>query len=227
MILSGHQPCYLPGIQLFSKIALSNVYMHCGHLQYRAKSFHSHNFIRTGELIVPVHKTFGDQINQVTIANGRWRRKHLTAIRMAYRGFRFFDDYFPGLRDIILGDWTTLDTLNRKLIDAMLGWFGIETKITDGAKWHFDGDAVDKIIRMCKATGATEYLSNEGAKAYIHYPEEDRLKEAGITSRWQRFTQPVYGQDLSINGGRLSAIDLLFRFGPDARLIIEHSGSIA
>ena len=227
MILSGHQPCYLPGIQLFNKIALSDTYMHCGHLQYQAKSWHSHNFIRTGELIVPVHRTFGDQINQVTIADGRWRRKHVKAIEVAYTGFRFFDHYFKPLEAIILGDCNMLDTLNRKLIDAIIGWLGIRTRIVDSAHWHFEGDAVGKIIEMCRAVGANEYLSNEGAEAYIHYPQEEQMKEAGIAHRWQKFNQPVYGQDMKVNDGRLSVIDLLFRFGPEARPIIENCGGIA
>lgn len=226
MILSGHQPSYLPGLSLFNKIALSDIFMHCGHLQYQAKSWHSHNFIRTCELTVPVHKTFGDQINQVTIADERWRRKHVKSIETAYKGFRFFDDYFPGLKEIIEHDCTLLDTLNRKLIDKILGWLGIQTKIVDSTQWHFDGDAVDKIIAMCKAVGADEYLSNDGASAYIGYAEERRMKEAGITHRWQRFNHPVYGQDMKMNDGRLSVIDLLFRFGPKARPIIEHSGQI-
>ncbi len=227
MILSGHQPCYLPGIQLFNKIALSDVFMHCGHLQYQAKSWHSHNFIWTGELIVPVHRTFGDQINQVTIADGRWRRKHLKAIQLAYEGFQFFQTYFSLLKEIIEWDWNFLDALNRRLIDAALEWLGIKTKIVDSASWHFEGDAVQKIIAMCRAVGATEYLSNEGAQAYIHYPQEDAMKEAGITHRWQKFAHPVYGQEMKINEGRLSIIDLLFRFGPEAKSIIENSGSIA
>jgi hypothetical protein len=227
MILAGHQPCYLPGIQLFNKIALSDVFMHCGHLQYQSKSWHSHNFIRTCELIVPVHKTFGDQINQVTIADGRWRRKHVKAIELAYQGFRFFDAYFPRLKDILMGDWTILDTLNRKLIDAIVEWLGFKTKIVDGAQWHFEGDAVGKIIEMCHAVGADEYISNEGAQAYIHYPQEELMLDAGIKHRWQKFNHPVYGQDTQVNDGRLSVIDLLFRLGPGARPIIENSGSIA
>jgi len=201
--------------------------MHCGHLQYQSKSWHSHNFIRTCELIVPVHKTFGDQINQVTIADGRWRRKHVKAIEKAYEGFRFFDDFFPELKKILEFEWRFLSSLNCSLISMIADYLNIKTQMVGGAQWHFEGDAIEKIIAMCKAVGATEYLSNEGALAYIHYPQEEQMKEAGITHRWQKFNQPVYGQDMRVNDGRLSVIDLLFRLGPGARPIIEHSGSIA
>jgi hypothetical protein len=230
MILSGHAPTYLPGIQLFSKIALSDVFMHCGHLQYQSKSWHSHNFIRTTELIVPVHKTLGDQINKVKIADGRWRRKHIRSMEMAYedkRKFPFFGIYFPRIRAALERDWEFLGDLNRYLTEMLLDMLGIRTRVVDSGRWLICGDAIEKIIAMCKAVGATHYLSNRGAEKYISYPQEEQMKEAGITHLWQDFTDPVYGQDSTMNGGRLSAVDPLFKFGgATARPLIEHSGRI-
>lgn len=226
MILSGHQPCYLPGIQLFNKIALSDAFMFVGHCQYQAKSWHSHNFIRTCELIVPVHSTLGESINETKIADGVWRRKHVKSIELAYQGFRFFDDYFPRIKEIIECSWHFLGTLSTALIRQILEWLGIRTIIFDSEYYKIAGHKEDMLISMCKAVGADEYLSNEGARAYIDYPAEQKMKEAGITHRWQKFTHPNYGQGSEPNGGRLSVIDLLFRFGPEARAIIEHSGTI-
>ena len=80
---------------------------------------------------------------------------------------------------------------------------------------------------MCKAAGADEYLSNEGSRDYIGHSQEAKMKEAGITHRWQKFQHPVYGQESTMNGGRLSVIDLLFRHGPGAGAIIEVCGSVA
>ena len=46
MIFSGHQPVYLPGIIVFTKIALSDAFMYVRHCQYVSGSWHSRNFIR-------------------------------------------------------------------------------------------------------------------------------------------------------------------------------------
>jgi len=234
MILSGHQPCYLPGIQLISKIMLSDAYMHVGHCQYQKRSWHSHNFIRTGELIVPVRSTLGQAIDDVEIDYSKnWQRKHVRAIEMAYRGFKYFDNYFPVLEQITHFDhWGTLGELNKALLAYIVAEIGIKTRILDSANYQIDGAKTDMLISMCKAVGADEYLSNEGSRwrqgndGYITPAEEDRMAAAGIKHRWQKFTHPIYGQDAKVNFGRLSVIDLLFRHGPASAEIIRRAGHV-
>jgi len=83
MILSGHQPVYLPGIILFNKIALSDAFMFVGHCQYTQKSWQTRNRIRLGEgehwLSVPVMKfrALGQSINDTEILDEHWKKKHL------------------------------------------------------------------------------------------------------------------------------------------------------
>ena len=45
MILSGHQPVFLPGIILFNKMALSDQFMYVGHVQFSPKSWQQRNRI--------------------------------------------------------------------------------------------------------------------------------------------------------------------------------------
>jgi hypothetical protein len=234
MILSGHQPCYLPGIQLINKIMLSDAFMHVGHCQYQKQSWHSHNFIRTGELIVPVHATLGQSIDDVEIDYSKnWQRKHIRNIEAAYRGFQYFDDYFPTLEQIINFDcWRTLGELNKALLDYILEEIGIKTPILDSSDYQIEGAKTDMLISMCKAVGADEYLSNEGSRwregddGYITPTEEDRMAAAGIKHRWQKFTHPIYGQNAEVNFGRLSVIDLMFRWGPESAEIIRRAGHV-
>ena len=76
MILSGHQPVYLPGIILFSKMALSDQFMYVGHVQFSPKSWQQRNRIAlNGQehvLSVPVRKAdrFGvDRLQQNAVAD--------------------------------------------------------------------------------------------------------------------------------------------------------------
>lgn len=226
MILSGHQPCYLPGIQLFNKIALSDVFMFTGHCQYQRGEFHSHNFIRTCRLTVPVRTTFGDSIDNTRLTEGHWRRRHIKSIELAYSHFPFFDNYFPRLEQIINHAHSWLGTLNTALILQILDWLNIKTKILFSHDHKIQGNKEDMLISMCRAIGADEYLSNTGSLAYLGLEEEEKMKDAGITHRWQEFEHPFYGQETAMNEGRLSVIDLLFRRGPGARAIIERCGNI-
>ncbi len=228
MILSGHQPVYLPSIQLFNKIALSDAFMFVGHCAYTPKSWHSHNFIRNPsggdpiKLTVPVHHA-APNINGAEIDGDHWRRKHLKSIKMAYMSFPFFAEYYPVLEAAIT--WPpTLGCLNAPLIRQICQWLKIDTKLYYSQAFAIEGQKVDMLIDMCRKTQAKEYLSNEGARDYIGPVEKRKMLEAGIVHRWQAFKQPDYGQDHY--GQPLSIIDLLFARGPESGEIVRGAGHV-
>ena len=217
MILSGHQPCYLPSLQLFAKIAASDVFMHCGHLQFKKRSWHHRNYIlldgKRHLLSVPVHAAFGQQINQVWFEDNGWKKKHLETIALAYGKASFFENYYPTLKEIILAHPHSLELLNRELTWVIAGWLGIETKMYDSSNWHFTGDAVNKIVQMCKAVGAVCYLSNEGSQEYISPDEEIRMHAAGVWHQWLEFDDP--------DERPLSAVHHLFTLGPKVAELVR------
>ncbi len=223
MILSGHQPAYLPGVQLFNKIALSDAFMFVGHCQFSSKSWQQRNYISTGLLSVPVHKSHGQSINKTRPVDGVWRKKHVKSIELAYGKSDFFHEYFPQMKEIIELPWNDLANLNECLTELLMDYLGIEKPVYYSDLEGVGGRKTDMLISMCKAVGANEYLSNEGA---IDYLEETRMLDAGILHRWQKFTPPDYGQDKTINGGQLSVIDLLFARGPEAGKIVRESGYV-
>ncbi len=220
MILSGHQPCYLPGIILFNKIALSDAFMFVGHCQYTPKSWHSHNYIRTGKLSVPVHK--GLSINETQICGEHWKQKHIKSIFSAYNKYPFFGDYFPELQRTIVEHHFYIGHLNVILIRCILDWLDIRTLIFEAAQLKYR--KTNMLIEMCRAVGADEYLSNEGSRDYV---DEELLAANGIKHRWQKFKDPDYGQKRLVIDGKeqpLSVLDLLFSKGPEAGGIVRESG---
>ncbi len=222
MRLSGHQPVYLPGIILFNKIALSDAFMFVGHCQYTPKSWHSHNYIKTGKLSVPVHK--GPSINETYLCGDYWCSKHLKSIAAAYGRYPFFGDYFPGLQRYLTNGYDRLGFLNADLICWFKKRLGIDTPVhySDGVVGH----KTDMLISMCKAVGADEYLSNEGSRDYV---DEDLLAANDIKHRWQKFKDPDYGQKRLVIDGKeqpLSILDLLFSKGPEAGEIVKKAGYV-
>ena len=235
MILSGHQPCYLPGLQLFNKMMHSDAFMYVPHCQFQKGSWHHRNYIDSGLLTVPVHGKLGVPIDQVQIDFSKnWQKKHLRAIELAYGNDPFFDDYFPDIKYVITNadDNCSLAYLNLHLMHWPTTWLRCDKfdRLTYSTKNNREiqeiKDPVDMIIAMCKHVGADAYLSNEGARAYIGPEEEKRMVDAGITHKWQWFKTPDYGQDPGVNLGRLSVIDLLFKRGPESHDIIYNSGGI-
>ena len=47
MILTAHQPCYLPWLGLFHKIAISDIFCFFDIVQYQKKDFNNRNKIKT------------------------------------------------------------------------------------------------------------------------------------------------------------------------------------
>ena len=229
MILSGHQPVYLPGIVVLTKIALSDAFMFVGHCQFVHKSWHSRNYIRGPDtryggpllLTVPVEKHMGQSIDQTKMLAGNWRRKHLASIEHAYRKRPFFDAYFPELEKTINADFGSLGCLNACLIAKLCEWLGIKTAycLNSGVEGH----KTDMLINMCKVAGADQYLSSPGET----YVDQKQMADAGIKHRFLMFRHPVYNQG---HGGdfieNLSVIDLLFNTGPEAGQIVKEAGLV-
>ena len=228
LILSGHQPVYLPGILLFNKIALSDVFMFVGHCQYVKKSWHSRNRIRLGDrelwLTIPVKTSgrFDQPINDTFMVNTPWKRKHLGSIRQAYQKARFFQTYYPEFEEKLLLHSGSLGDLNIGLIRMILAWLKIETPVIDSRDYKISGSKTDMLISMCEAVSASHYLSNEGSRDYV---DEERMAEAGIQHCWQVFEHPQYAQSGTFMPN-MSVIDLMFNVGPEASQLVRACGRL-
>ena len=218
MILSGHQPVYLPSLHLFSKIALSDAFMFVGHCQYVKKSWHTRNQIRLADksltISIPVKKSnrLGQSINETEFCDDHWKRKHLASIKQAYAKRPYFSTYFQDLEEHINQPWPTLGAMNMALIKYFLQCLRIETPIYDSADYNIQGQKTDMLISMCKAMNADHYLSGEGSRAYV---QEDLMAEQGITHCWLGFTHPKYDQGNDLFLENMSIIDALFNVGGD------------
>jgi hypothetical protein len=228
MILSGHQPVYLPGIILFNKIALSDAFMFVGHCQYTQKSWQTRNRIRLADgeywLSVPVKKSgrFGQSINDTEISHEYWKKKHLGSIRQAYAKRPYFNQYYPELEALFLKSTGSLGDLDIAIIRRIVAWLEIPTRILDSRDYAIAGSKTDMLISMCEAVGADHYLSNEGSRDYV---DEKAMADAGIQHCWQIFAHPVYSQGYAFVEN-LSVIDLLFNVGQNAREIVRRCGRI-
>jgi len=229
LILSGHQPVYLPGIIFFNKLALSDLFMYVGHVQFSPKSWQQRNRIALNGkehlLSVPVIKAdrFGQCIDEVQLSEEPWRRKHLGSIRQAYVKRPFFNQYYPELDDAINRKYDSLGHLNRSLISLICKWINIKTPTVESYLFpQISGAKTQMLIEMCQSVGADHYLSNEGARDYVN---ESQLASHKITHCWQNFTHPVYYQGSNFLAN-MSTLDIIFNLGPESKTVICSSGTI-
>ena len=122
MILTAHQPCYLPWLGLFDKISSCDVFCYFDIVQYQRKDYNNRNKIKTsnGELwlSVPVESKghLDKNVSDILIIQDKWVTKHLKSIELNYKKAPFFHDYFPELQSILINESkSSLGLLNLKL----------------------------------------------------------------------------------------------------------------
>ncbi|WP_035054069.1 WbqC family protein [Andreprevotia chitinilytica] len=220
MILTAHQPVYLPWLGLFHKIALAERFCVFDIAQYQTKDFNNRNKIKTNAgplwLSVPVESKdhFEKKLSDIKIINNGWNRKHFKSIDMAYRKAPFYQDYIHQLEALLLGKtYERLAELNFATLDFGLKALGISVPIDIASEHDFQGYKSDLVLDMCKQLGATTYIFGAQGR---NYADVDGFLQAGITPHFQDYQHPVYPQLHGEFEPYMSIIDLLFNVGPDS-----------
>lgn len=217
MILTAHQPVYLPWLGLFHKIALSDEFCLFDDVQYLKKDWNNRNKIKTqsGEiwLTVPVFtKAHREKpIREIEIDNSLpWAQKHFRSIYLNYKKTPFFKQYIDFFDDLYKKEWKYLSDLD----DYMLKWFlkelGINVEYYKASELNFEGYKSDLVLDMCKKLGANLYIFGALGKDYA---KEENFNKDGIKIYFQDYKHPEYPQ---LHNGFLpymSVIDLLFNCG--------------
>ena len=228
MMISVHQPQYLPWLGYFDKIAKSDCFVVLDKVQYKPREFQNRNRIRTRDgviwLTVPVvckgkHK---QGICDAVIDNEfPWQRQHCNSLKAWYGRAPFFNDYFPFFEAVYSKRWEKLSDLNIHIIRYILEALAISTPIRFESELDIRAEATGRIIDICKALGADTYLSGSGGKAYL---EEDKFGDSGIKLVYQEFHHPAYRQQFMPDEKDflpyMSIVDLLFNEGPKSREIL-------
>ena len=231
MLISVHQPVYLPGIIFFNKVALSEVVVFIGNVQLEKSSWQTRNQIRDGGsnnaqyLSVPIRSkgNYGQTIDQTKINGTHWVKKHLRSIFLTYKNRPYFDEYYNLIEILLTRKWENLSELNIAIIAELMGLLGISTKIIDAADLSLAGSGTERLVSICKELNANGYISNKGAAEYL---EESLFFDAGVSHYWQKFEHPVYTQGLEFMSN-LSVIDILFNLGPGAGPLVRDCGLIS
>jgi len=229
MIVSVHQPQYIPWLGYFDKIARSDAFVFLDNVQYKPREFQNRNKIRAKDgwlwLSVPViSKGKGRQvISDVRIDNELdWPKEHLMSLKTCYGRAKFFDRYFPYFEDLYGKPWESLAGLNIDIIKYILKDLSISTPLYFESDLKVTTTKTERIVDICRALKADTYLSGAGGRDYI---DEDKLTASGIKLSYQDFSHPVYTQQFMKTEEDftpyMSIVDLLFTEGPRAKEVLK------
>ena len=235
MILTAHQPTYLPWIGTFHKILLADMFCFFDIAQYQKKEWDNRNKIYThnGELMLSVptksQKHFDKTIGEIEISNQtNWAEKHYKSIFLNYKKHPFFENHRPFLEDMYLNQqWDRLVDLNVYFYEYILKLLNKDIPIVMASDYDFQGQKSDLVLDMCQKLGASTYIfGGEGE----NYADKESFKNANIDLIFQEYNHPIYRQHRNKNNfiSHLSILDLIMNYeNKDVKnIIVENNITI-
>lgn len=223
-----HQPNYLPWPGFFHKWMIADVFVILDTVQYHKNEWQNRNRIKTAQgeqwLTVPVNYRFGQRIEDITIANPLWAKKHINSIEQAYRKAPFFAQYWPELKAIYQAEHQHLAALNTTLIVALGRMLGCTAPWVLASSLNIsEQDPTLRLIQICQHFDADAYLS--GAEGE-HYLAPSAFEDVGIQLYFQHVAAPEYAQLHGDFIPFLSVLDVLFNIGDACRSTIRNMGDM-
>lgn len=213
MIVSVHQPNYIPYLGFFNKIKQSDIFVIYDTAQYSKNDFHNRNRVKGQNgpiwLTIPVSVKLGQEIGEVKIADSKFREKHLKTIESCYKKSTNFSYLFGKIKDCFDFQTDNLCEFNTFFLSAIFSELGIKVKVVKTSELGLDHalKSTDALLKIVELSGADTYLSGPGAKSYL---EENKFIENNKKLIWQDFSPPVYEQLWGEFLPYMSVLDMMF-----------------
>ncbi|MDI6739255.1 MAG: WbqC family protein [Candidatus Edwardsbacteria bacterium] len=220
MVLSAHQPNYLPWPGFFQKMARCDVFVLLDAVQYARRSYTARCLVKGADgkkhwLTVPVFKTgrYHQTVAEVEIDNqDPWQNTHRRTLESVYAKAPYFREH-QWLLDLAYGKpWNSLCELNTALITALAERLDIKPRIVRLSELSVEGHSTELLVGICRKLGADTYRSGPSGKKYL---DEEKFQMAGIKCDIFRYWPEPYPQLWGDFVPGLSLVDLLFNCGPE------------
>ncbi len=198
MILTAHQPAYLPWLGYFDNIIRSDVFIFLDSVQFEKNSFTNRNKIKTPQgpvwLTIPmkVKGHLSKTILEMEIDNSQnWRKKHLNAIYLNYKKLPRFAECYNKLELLYQREYEYLAELCWDHLMFRVAELNIRNKIVRCSELSINKKKSELILDLCKYFGSDRYISGALGKDYLNAEE---FRRAGISVEFQEYRHPVYPQ---------------------------------
>jgi hypothetical protein len=224
MIVSIHQPQYLPWLGYFDKIDRSDVFVLLDDVQFKKNEWQNRNKIKTAQgwqwLTVPVTYQHLQRINDVEINNkDKWQHRQRQAILSNYRKAPFWSRLEGFFTEVFSSEWTSISALNIFVVRKLTELLGIETPLFVSSEiGAFPEEPDERLIAIAKHFGAEVYLAGSGGHAYM---DLEKYERHGIRVLFQDFRHPEYRQLFGAFEPFMSVVDLIFNHGDESLQIIR------
>ena len=211
------QSNYIPWKGYFDIIGAVDEFIVYDEVQYTKNDWRNRNKIKTPSgvqwITIPVYqKSLNQKISETTVASSNWGIKNWNTIRSNYGRTPFFKTFSNEFELFYTTTKAThLSEINVTLLRMICQMIGINTLISNSADYILRGDPTERLIGLCKQTGAQYYLSGPAARNYLR---EELFVAENISVEWIDYgVYPEYPQLYPPFSHYVSIIDLLFNTG--------------
>ena len=224
------QSNYIPWKGYFDLINMVDEFILFDVVQYTRRDWRNRNIIKTPSglrwLTIPVEVKgkYLQKIHEAKVSDPGWAKKHWSMIVHNYAKAKCFREYRDQFELLYLGCTETyLSEINYRFISEICRLLNIKTRISWAMDYPFVEGKNERLISLCKATGANHYVSGPSAKAYM---DEPMLEAEGIRLSYMEYSgYPVYTQLHGNFEHGVSILDLIFNEGSAAPRFMKSLGT--
>ena len=222
------QSNYIPWKGYFDIIRAVDEFIIYDDVQYTRQNWRNRNRIKTPQgllwLTVPVlvRGLYKQTIRETQIDGQAWAESHWRTLAQNYSRASCFKEVAEVVEPVYRKHgFTHLSVLNRELIEAICGYLGIRTRISNSWDYTLLDGKSERLADLCRQAGAEVYVSGPSARGYL---DERVFAEQGIHVEWVDYCgYPEYPQLWGPFVHEVSILDLLFNVGRDAPRYMKHA----
>ncbi|WP_428397798.1 WbqC family protein [Marinobacter salarius] len=215
------QSNYIPWKGYFDLINFVDHFVFYDSAQYTKNDWRNRNIIKTSQglkwLTIPVRAKgkSSQSIEEATVTDQKWRKKHWSAITQAYSKAPFFSKYKEIFEYKFLEDKTdNLSKINFNFILLVNEILGITTKLHFSSDFVLEEGKSEKLAGICRDLNADVYLSGPSAQGYL---DVSMFEKSGISVDWMDYSgYPKYRQLHGHFEHGVTILDLLFNEGENS-----------
>lgn len=214
------QPMLFPWPGMLEQVALADVFVHYDDVQFVRKSFTRRVQVKTPQgpawLTVPTRSHARDTLiaDLLTDDGQDWRASALRLLSQNYARAPHADTMLALVQAVLNRPDGPLAPLLIDGLELLAERFGLAatTRFVASSDLGVSGRASQRILDICRALGASRYVTGMGGLGYLDHAAFD---DAGVAVEYMDYVRAPYPQLWGEFDPHVSALDLLANCGPD------------
>jgi hypothetical protein len=226
------QSCYIPWKGYFDLINSVDEFILYDDRQFTRRDWRNRNRIKTPQgarwLTIPVlvKGRYHQRIDETLVSDPAWPERHWRSLVHNYAAAPHFAAYRDPIERLYRrANDRRLSIVNRRFLEAICELLGIDTTFTWSTAYDVGGAKTERLVALCRAAGATHYVSGPRARDYL---DEHAFRDAGIALSYIEYEgYPEYDQLHPPFDHFVTILDLLFHVGAEAPRYMKSFGAHA